>query len=88
MTTGPIINMWDIPNSAKFSVVIPSKPSSPDGKSLKKILEQPERDLIISVLTECNWNRNKAAASLGVNRTTLYNKMKKYNILAAHIRIK
>ncbi len=72
-----VINKWDIPNSEKFSVAA-TKPV--DGQSLKKVLEQPERDMILSVLEECSWNRNRAAAVLGINRTTLYNKMKKYNI--------
>ena len=77
MTKTEVINKWDIPNAAKFSTdaITPT-----EGKPLKKVLEQPEREMIISVLNECNWNRNKAAASLGVNRTTLYNKMKKYHI--------
>lgn len=77
MTKGTVINKWDIPNSTKLTS---ATTKSNNHKSLKKVLEQPERDLIISVLDECNWNRNKASASLGVNRTTLYNKMKKYNI--------
>jgi len=78
MTKTHIINKWDIPNAAKFTSAPPSKPAN--GRKLKKILEEPEKELIISVLKECNWNRNKAAAALGVNRTTLYNKMKKYDI--------
>lgn len=48
--------------------------------SLKKAVEEPEREHIISVLNLCQWNRNRAAEMLGVNRTTLYNKMKKYKI--------
>ena len=76
MAKTDIINTWDIPNIAKFT----TEPTPTNGKKLKEVLEQPERDLIISVLNECNWNRNKAAATLGVNRTTLYNKMKKYKI--------
>jgi len=43
-------------------------------------MEQPERDVILAALEQNAWNRNKAASALGVNRTTLYNKMKKYNI--------
>ena len=78
MAKTEIINKWDVPNVAKFTTATPL--TSTNGKSLKKVLEQPERDLILSVLNECNWNRNKAAAVLGINRTTLYNKMKKYNI--------
>jgi len=73
-----IINKWDIPNTAKFK----SKKMKPsNGKSLKEVMEQPEKDLILSILNKCNWNRVKAAANLGINRTTLYNKMKKYKIL-------
>ncbi len=48
--------------------------------SLKEGLVQPEKDLIIATLEKCNWNRNNAAKSLSINRTTLYNKMKKYGI--------
>ena len=73
------INPDDIPNVAKFS----SKGRSDkrvDARSLKQGLETPEKEMIISVLEECQWNRNKAASRLGINRTTLYNKMKKYNI--------
>lgn len=72
------VNKWDIPNGSKFEE---TEIRNYEIKSLKKATEQPERDHIITILNECNWNRNKAAAALGVNRTTLYNKMKKYNIL-------
>ena len=72
-----IINKWDVPNAEKFS----SSSTKPvNGQSLKKVLEQPEKNMILSVLEECNWNRNRAAAVLGINRTTLYNKMKKFDI--------
>jgi transcriptional regulator of acetoin/glycerol metabolism len=47
---------------------------------LKKAVAEPEKEHILSVLERCGWNRSKAADMLGVNRTTLYNKMKKYNI--------
>ncbi len=77
MSRTDIINKRDIPNVEKFSVAS-TKPVN--GQSLKKVLEQPEKDMIISVLEECNWNRNRAAAVLGINRTTLYNKMKKFDI--------
>jgi len=77
MAKTEVVNKRDIPNVAKFT----SEPArGGDGKSLKKVIEEPERDHIIAVLNDCNWSRSKAAAALGVNRTTLYNKMKKYNI--------
>ncbi|MBN1870061.1 MAG: sigma-54-dependent Fis family transcriptional regulator [Candidatus Omnitrophica bacterium] len=67
----------DIPNISKF---IYEGIADFSEKTLKKAVEEPEREHIISVLNDCNWNRNRAAEVLGVNRTTLYNKMKKYNI--------
>lgn len=51
-----------------------------DVKSLKQGVAVGEKEMILSVLNKVNWNRSKAADHLGVNRTTLYNKMKKYGI--------
>ena len=50
------------------------------GGSLKDGLKDPEKEIILAALREANGNRSKAADKLGVNRTTLYNKMKKYGI--------
>lgn len=49
-------------------------------RPLKEMLGEPEKEMILKTLRECRWNRKKAAALLGVNRTTLYNKMKKYDL--------
>ena len=35
---------------------------------------------IIDALDAHGWNRQKTAEALGINRTTLYKKMKKYDI--------
>ncbi|HIE95574.1 MAG TPA: sigma-54-dependent Fis family transcriptional regulator [Planctomycetes bacterium] len=50
------------------------------GASLKKALTTPERQLIVQALESNGWNRQNTAKSLGINRTTLYKKMKKYDI--------
>ncbi|MFH1664736.1 MAG: sigma-54 dependent transcriptional regulator [Candidatus Omnitrophota bacterium] len=50
--------------------------------SLKNFLEQPEKTYILNILKEVGWNKKKAATKLGVNRTTLYNKLRKYNIVS------
>lgn len=50
------------------------------GTSLKKALSTPERQLIIQALENNGWNRQNTAKALGINRTTLYKKMKKYEI--------
>ena len=48
--------------------------------SLKTALTLPERQLIIQALETNGWNRQNTAKVLGINRTTLYKKMKRYNI--------
>ncbi|HSV43734.1 MAG TPA: sigma-54 dependent transcriptional regulator [Candidatus Bathyarchaeia archaeon] len=79
MAKGEIIQKGDVLNLGKFSDAS-DEHASLDGKSLKEVMERPERDTIIAALEGNNWNRNQAAATLGINRTTLYNKMKKYKI--------
>jgi len=48
--------------------------------SLRDVMQEPEKIYILRVLEEVGWNKKKAATKLGVNRTTLYNKLRKYNI--------
>jgi two-component system response regulator HydG len=45
---------------------------------LKEALEEPEKRIIIRALRALNWNRQETARVLGINRTTLYKKIKKY----------
>jgi PAS domain S-box-containing protein len=40
-----------------------------------------EKTLILDTLKKANWNKGKAAAALNINRTTLWRKMKKYNMM-------
>jgi transcriptional regulator with PAS, ATPase and Fis domain len=46
--------------------------------SLKEELEVAEKRIVEAALKQNNSNRHKTAAMLGINRTTLYHKMKKY----------
>ena len=39
-----------------------------------------EKSLILDMLQKYGWNKNKTAAALNINRTTLWRKLKKYNI--------
>jgi DNA-binding NtrC family response regulator len=50
------------------------------GRSLKQALESPERQIIREVLESHNWNRNDTAEARGINRTTLYKKMKRLGL--------
>jgi len=49
--------------------------------TLKEALAEPERRIIQAALEANGWNRQKTAAVLDVNRTTLYKKMKRYGLM-------
>ena len=51
-----------------------------EGMNLKQAVEDFERELISEALEKTNWVKNKAAGLLGLNRTTLVEKLKKMNI--------
>jgi DNA-binding NtrC family response regulator len=44
---------------------------------LKQALATPERQLIVAALEQSGWRRDVAARTLGINRTTLYKKLKR-----------
>lgn len=58
------------------------------GKALKDAMEAPERAIILDMLEQHHWNRNATADALGINRTTLYKKMKRLGLMNAprHVR--
>lgn len=47
---------------------------------LQVALEAPERQIIEEALRRNDWNRQATAAELDINRTTLYKKMRKYQL--------
>lgn len=72
-----------------LSATIRSAPASAiptaAGRTLKEALAGPERQIILEVLESNNWNRNATADSLGINRTTLYKKMKRLELDDANV---
>ncbi len=78
---GPTLGVQDLPahiaNANPNTLTIAS---SSDRRTLKEALEGPERQIILQCLRENNWNRNETADQLGINRTTLYKKMKKLGL--------
>ena len=50
------------------------------GINLKEVVEEYEMSLIMQALEKTNWVKNKAATMLGLNRTTLVEKLKKRGI--------
>ncbi len=76
---GPRITIVDLPAHITQGVPVGTVAASTK-QTLKEALEGPERQIILQVLRENNWNRNLTADQLGINRTTLYKKMKKLGL--------
>ncbi|WP_207426208.1 sigma-54 dependent transcriptional regulator [Pedobacter sp. SYSU D00535] len=52
----------------------------PDTTDLKALNQAQEKELIIETLRKVKYNKSKAAKLLNIDRTTLYNKIEKYQI--------
>ena len=50
------------------------------GPTDKDTLEAKEKTHLVEMLTECNWNKKETARRLGISRSTLYTKLKRYRI--------
>jgi two-component system response regulator AtoC len=76
---GGKIAVEDLPlNLAAIAPVAGAAPAP--CRSLKQALEAPARQIILEVLESNNWNRHATAETLGINRTTLYKKMKRLGL--------
>jgi two-component system response regulator HydG len=73
ITKGRYIEISDLPSAIQHAQI-----KAPAG-SKRTILEN-ERKLLKEVLEECGWNKKEAAIRLGISRSTLYDKLKKYQI--------
>lgn len=86
-------NVRELENAVERAVVIASEPqiwsrdlppeiTQQTSSSIigSKTLEELEKEHIKKVLVEKDWDIQKAARFLGIHRSTLYNKMKKYKL--------
>jgi len=75
--SGDIIHLCDLP----FYLYRSGKQLPGSGrKSLRTIQASAEREAIRYALESTNYNKAKAAGLLGIHRTALYKKMKKFNL--------
>ncbi len=78
---GPYVTVDDLPRRLLEETPLPSGAPLPSrGRTLKDALEGPERQIILDALESHHWNRNATAETLGINRTTLYKKMKRLGL--------
>ena len=74
------ISVAELPEKLTRTISQPAVDAALCGNSLKSALANPERQLIIEALEANGWNRQNTSKMLGINRTTLYKKMKRYGI--------
>jgi DNA-binding NtrC family response regulator len=75
---GDVLMPGDLPPELSKSAPAPTGDRT---LPLKRALEIPEREIIERTLRSQNWNRQRTATALDINRTTLFNKMRKYGLL-------
>jgi len=75
---GNMIGLEDLPSNLAMAGPVPVAPVGT--RTLKQALEAPERQIILEVLESNDWNRQVTAETLGINRTTLYKKMKRLGL--------
>jgi DNA-binding NtrC family response regulator len=73
------IEAGDLPPSLRHdatpTISVPQLPAA--GFSFRDVVDDFETDLILQALEQTHWNKNQAARLLGLNRTTLLEKIKK-----------
>ena len=77
-----LIGLEDLPAELAAAGPVPLEPIGT--RTLKQALEAPERQIIREALEQHNWNRHATAEALGINRTTLYKKMKRLGLEEPH----
>ena len=85
-------NVRQLENAISHAVIL-AQGSVVEGRHLpqflKQVTEEPpstslaenERRLILAILQECSWNKHEAARQLQISRSTLYSKIRRYNLM-------
>ena len=75
-----IIGVKELPTEIQLPPELQQAERSALPRSGVQTLDEVERTAILQALAECRGNKKKAAELLGIQRPTLYNKMKRYAI--------
>lgn len=77
LSEGNVLKEDVLPEEIKYGI---SHTDGPTDDSLKSVANHAERDRILSVLSQTGNNKSKAAKILNIDRKTLYNKLKLFDI--------
>jgi len=87
LATGSVLTPSDLPDEVGSHVSERSNNPRLGGYSptemlpLRVALEGPEREILVSALLQSHGCRKATAEALGINRTTLFNKMRNYGLM-------
>lgn len=89
LAQGQIIGVEDLPQTVIEAVRKPLVPVVRIGSddepwvpmTLEEAMREPEKRILVKALDANGWNRQRTSEQLGINRTTLYKKMKAYGLL-------
>jgi DNA-binding NtrC family response regulator len=85
MREGYQVEVSDLPSSLRKAPEMSAAPQirlPAEGITFQDLVGDYERDLILQALERTHWNKNRAAKLLGMNRTTLIEKIKRRQIEA------
>ncbi len=74
------IEVKELPVEVQLPTVLQQTERGAPPRSRVQSLDDVERNTILQALAECHGNKKKAAERLGIQRPTLYNKMRRYAI--------
>jgi DNA-binding NtrC family response regulator len=80
LSKGTVVSLPELPDAVRREELARTDLAGCVGANLKSALAMPERQIILDALAAHGWSRQETAKALGINRTTLYKKMKKFGI--------
>ena len=84
LASGQTITPDDLPETVRTpgrpAMLLTDTGGHAEATTLAEALLGPEREIILAALERNQWNRQQTADELGINRTTLYKKMKQLDI--------
>lgn len=75
-----LVNVKELPAEVQLPTALQKSEREGSQRNGLQSLDALERNAIIEALAQCHGNKKKAAQILGIQRPTLYNKMKRYAI--------